>query len=554
MKMIKRTTSGRRLGNKVPARVLSVTLSSTLIILPVSFFPTCTAFAQNVTTVTSTPIRKHLGSSLSTDLTGCKQCHKAEVEGYERSAMAHSLRAGGQEPVGSVEIPDGKITVESSTEGSWQVLDSGGIRTRFHVDYVIGSGTHANGYLTDIGNHLFQSPIAYYMSRHAYSLAPGFETNPDPDFTRPVTQGCLFCHAGTSAQIIGTRNEFEAKPFSAMGIGCARCHGSPAAHLADPGPGDIINPAKLPNTARDSICEQCHLIGVARVLNPGRIFGDFQAGQNLEDTFTVYRNVLIPGTVGNFRVISQSEQLALSACARNSGGKLWCGTCHDPHLNPSQPIAYYRSKCLSCHNTGFPASHPAANSNCIGCHMPKRSTTDGGHTTFTDHRIQRRPEPQLAITDDTDIAAWRAPSQALQERNLGIAYIEVGMDRRSPRLIVRGYRMLTEVQNEFPRDSELFTWIGNALLIGRQYSEAERAFEIALSLDPNSDLKEANAGQAYAAAGDFEKAKPHLERALQLDPLDLAAATSLIQIYRNEGNTEAADQISNRIKQSIHQN
>jgi hypothetical protein len=61
----------------------------------------------------------------------------------------------------------------SDKAGSWQTLNSHGTTTTYHVDYVIGSGTHASGYMMDLGDHLFQSPVAYYLSRSAYGLAPG---------------------------------------------------------------------------------------------------------------------------------------------------------------------------------------------------------------------------------------------------------------------------------------------------------------------------------------------------------------------------------------------
>ena len=39
-----------------------------------------------------------------------------------------------------------------------------------------------------------------------------------------------------------------------------------------------------------------------------------------------------------------------------------------------------------------------------------------------------------------------APSADLAKRNLGIALIDAGLERRTGKLIVSGYRMLTEVQ------------------------------------------------------------------------------------------------------------
>src|SRR5579863_6805280 len=102
----------------------------------------------------------------------CQFCHPSEVEGYARSAMARSLRSAGQEPDGTVATADAKITMYSSPTGYWQRLESGGDTTNYRIDYVIGSGNHASGYLVDLAGHLFQSPVAYYASRHEYDLAP----------------------------------------------------------------------------------------------------------------------------------------------------------------------------------------------------------------------------------------------------------------------------------------------------------------------------------------------------------------------------------------------
>ena len=65
--------------------------------------------------------------------------------------------------------------------------------------FVIGSGNHAFGFLTQVGDHIFQSPISYYTTRRLWDVAPGYETDPHPDFSRPVTPECLFCHSGKRA-------------------------------------------------------------------------------------------------------------------------------------------------------------------------------------------------------------------------------------------------------------------------------------------------------------------------------------------------------------------
>src|SRR6185437_3039191 len=125
----------------------------------------------------------------------------------------------------------------------------------------------------------------------------------------------------------------------------------------------------------------------------------------------------------------------------------------------------------------FSPSHPNTNSNCIGCHMPRRNAKDGGHTVFTDHRIERRPTVPQDMPQNVDIAAWREPAQEFQKRNLGIAYVNFGAEQRSPAFVVRGYKLLTEVQQQFSNDPGLFTAIGTALLLGKHPEEAEFAFD-----------------------------------------------------------------------------
>ncbi len=482
----------------------------------------------------------------------CIFCHPAEVEGYSRSAMAHSLRRAGEEPEGTVNANGSRITMHSSSEGYWQRWENAGDSKEYRIDYVVGSGIHASGYLVDLGGHLFQSPVAFYTSRKSYDLAPGYENQPDPDFTRPVSEECVLCHSGTALHVAGTLNQYRSPVFTAEAITCERCHGPAEKHLADPRAGTIINPAKLEPVARDSICEQCHLFGAARVINPGKKFSDFVAGQRLEDTFTVYRNSVPAGTsTGAFKVISHVEQLALSACARNSGGRLWCGTCHDPHDKLLQPVQYYRARCLACHASSFPASHPTRESDCLGCHMPRRDAKDGGHTAFTDHRIQRRPETQPDLPPDAGIAAWREPSPELQARNLGIAYIDAGMQRHSSTFIIQGYRTLTGVQRQFTNDGDFFKWIGEALLLGKETSDAKIAFERALQLDPDSALTEASAASPYIQEGNTGRAIDHLERAVSLDPLYLPAASTLIGLYQKEGKTAEAAELSSKISAAM---
>jgi hypothetical protein len=139
----------------------------------------------------------------------------------------------------------------------------------------------------------------------------------------------------------------------------------------------------------------------------------------------------------------------------------------DPMTNRLNRSQYYHARCLSCHTGNFPDSHPDKNSNCLPCHMPRRPAADGGHTAFTDHRIQRRPEVGPDAPSDSGIVAWREAEPNLQKRN--IANMEVGLQRHSSSMIAEGYRHLTEVQQQFANDSEFFKWIGEALLAASKH-------------------------------------------------------------------------------------
>jgi Flp pilus assembly protein TadD len=465
--------------------------------------------------------------------------------------MAHSLRRAAREPEGSFTAPSGTVfTIRSGTAGTRQRMEHAGDAVEFAVAYVIGSGGHASGYLIQIGDHLFQSPLCYYTNRRAYGLAPGYERLPDPDFTRPVGEECVLCHAGRALYIAGTVNRYAPPVFTEEAISCDRCHGPVAEHLRRPVPGSIVNPAKLAAAERDSICEQCHLAGVARIPNPGMDLADFRPGQALEEVFTVYTPAQPPGAAHPFKVISHAEQLARSACARNSRGRLWCGTCHDPHPAAVPTLETYNARCNSCHRGKLASSHPIA-VNCVGCHMTRRQAQDGGHTVFTDHRITRRPEPDSAAAQPEELAAWRDPAPALRTRNQALAYLSSGIANRSPAQMVRGYRMLTDVQKASPDDVAVLKAIGRALLLGRQPQEALKAFAAVLRLVPDSAGNEENAGIACLESGRLEDAAAYLERALQLDPLLLTAATPLEEVYRRQGQSGKAAALADRMRRAI---
>ena len=110
-------------------------------------------------------------------------------------------------------------------------------------------------------DHLYQAPVGFYTTRNAWDFAPGYERDVAPDFTRPITRECLFCHTTSAKLAPASVNRYTEITH---GIQCERCHGDVTSH------DKLVNPAKLAPRLRDSVCEQCHLAGQVRLAQPDR--------------------------------------------------------------------------------------------------------------------------------------------------------------------------------------------------------------------------------------------------------------------------------------------
>jgi hypothetical protein len=355
--------------------------------------------------------------------------------------------------------------VRTDESGMVQRIERGGFDAEYSVDYIIGSGNAALGALVKLGAHLFQPPLTYYAKRGVWDIAPGQERFQHPDFTRPANHECLWCHSGQPQSVPKTINQYREPLFQVEAISCDRCHGPADDHLKSPFANTILNPVDLPPRVRDSVCEQCHLGGRARVLNPDRAFADFQPGMRLEDVFSVYMYDYRRDEE-TFTVVSHFEQLALSECKKASGEQMWCGTCHDPHDKPAEPTAHYRERCQSCHRETLAADHGAPSRDCVSCHMARRRSHDSGHSAFSDHRIAKRPKPEVNKPPrPPPLRAWREPEGTLPRRNLGLANASIGQNHQSMPHLREARRLLSSVRQHYPADSELLNGLGMSLML-----------------------------------------------------------------------------------------
>ena len=460
----------------------------------------------------------------------CARCHPAETAAFARSPMGNSIGAPSVFSEGRIVHALSGSTLSIKAHGSQleHKLERRGLVAKYQVAYSVGAGLVGYSYIVRLGRFLYQSPASYYTQTKKWDLTPGYETETHVDFTQQISSSCLFCHTGSLNLVKGTRNQFEDPPFTA--ISCDRCHGSPAAHLKNPVPGSIVNPARLPASQRDSVCEQCHLEGAVRILNPGRDWWSFQPGENTESVFVTYLGNAAPGTL---RAVSQSELLARSQCAQQSGGRLWCGTCHNPHASESNRAAAVRHVCLSCHAGLFAEGRHQAAAECVSCHMPRLRPTNVAHSAITDHSIPRvkRSQP-LAVDVDSTPKPWREPDPGLVSRDLGLAYFDLAVTTHTGPDLNRAYDILAHLSPQQRQESIVEADLASILLADGRSELALRLYSRAAQQDPSNARYAYCLGAALGRAGKTADAIQELRRSIALDPSQRDPYLALSDLYK----------------------
>lgn len=415
----------------------------------------------------------------------------------------------------------GKLFLEFQQTGSDAV-------TRRELAYFAGSGATARSYLIDVDGFLFEAPATFYSGARQWALSPGYGQYRYPFLTRAIAPGCLECHATGVRPVSGTQNGYQSPPFLEGGVGCERCHGPGARHAASGRASDIVNPASLAREERDSVCAQCHLSGEIRVDRAGKSMSDFAAGEKLSDYAVAFVRASLPGagSVG-MKVTSHVENLAQSACSRSSGGRLWCGFCHDPHFSPApaEKAAYFRAKCQTCHAPSTCRRGP----DCIACHMPASAVRDAPHVVFTDHSIPRRPVPRNGTpAADTPLVAFgAAPSDA---RDQGLAYAIVALRERNAIYSGRAFDLLRNAERQNPDDPQTLAYLADLYHARHDDRTAAMLYQRLYRIDPSQSSAPMNLGAYAMEQGRNEEAIPLFQQALRISPglvlvrLDLAVA------------------------------
>lgn len=469
----------------------------------------------------------------------CAACHPKETAAYVKSSMGNSIATPSAMAGGHITSNASRIEISIAERQGHMIhsLTTNGLTAEHPIAYQVGAGKVGYTYIVRIGDYFFESPASWYR-QHGWDVSPGYQHMASVDFDRLVDSDCLFCHAD-NAKFLGSDGR-RVSGAAVQAIGCNRCHGPGDDHVKQPSAKNIVNPSKLGQRARNSICEQCHLEGETRLLNPGKTWQDFHPGEELEHTAATY---LLSQNGQEVRAVSQVEQLALSKCVRASGGKLWCATCHNPHGAAANRASEIRDICMSCHPALSKATHPVIKE-CVGCHMPRLTPDDIPHSASTDHRIVRRPAPLPKPENvKVEIAAWQEPPAEFRARDLALAELVIGGTNGLQSLRESGVKLVEALPQ---RDKENDPAVLSSLVsIGLQRRELEQAVAFArraIDLQPDSGFASLNLALALQNSGDDAGAERQLLHTIELDPSLQGAWTNLAFLYQRQG--RQADKIA----------
>jgi len=318
----------------------------------------------------------------------CASCHPKETRSHDRSRHARTFHRG--RGLFDLPLPDRPLAdpvVPQVTHTFKRDHERIRVETRVDdrvfetiVEYAFGARDRTVTMLGEDAEKKHRTlRLSSYHAAKGVSWVPTLDDVPesdpvanargDPIDVRDGVVRCLYCHVTNSRDFREPPLETGIAPTATdRAIGCERCHGPGANHLAAIKAGfpdrAIVNTGTASSSVIVKQCADCHMVGMAS-----------QVKSEPHDP----RHVRSPGLT-----------LTFSRCYTESSGGMSCLTCHNPHSDDEGPAAFYETKCLTCHsqrNATQSACRVNPLNNCLHCHMPK-VPVEILHTSLTDHYIR----------------------------------------------------------------------------------------------------------------------------------------------------------------------
>ncbi|HXA49952.1 MAG TPA: tetratricopeptide repeat protein [Candidatus Acidoferrum sp.] len=458
----------------------------------------------------------------------CRPCHSAIYDSYSKTGMGRSFGR-------ALVVPRLEEFVHTPSRRSYRIVQredgahlqrteiGGENLLERRIDFAIGSGAHSRTYVhrTSTGA-LMELPVSWYTADGGHwAMSPGYDRPDHSDFRREVTEACLFCHNGYPS---------EANGGLAEGIDCQRCHGPGEDHVKRQGP--ILNPAKLSPGRRMEVCLQCHLESASRTLPDavrrfGRSTFSYRPSEALAN-WQLYFDFVRAADEDRITVNNSAYGLMGSKCFLNSGGRLTCSTCHDPHRAES---AVNSTACRGCHAS----AHTPSTTGCTDCHMPKRRTEDAIHVRMTDHFIRKAPptgDAPLVERHDRQTGPVRLfyPAQ-LPDTPEQRLYVAIATARNSANGSSDASKLAAAIVAVNPAVPEPYIELGDARRLAGDAKGAVAAYRQALDRGNRE-------GRLYVAAGELliqmsrgDEAMQLLESALREGSRDVSLRNTLAVLY-----------------------
>ena len=477
----------------------------------------------------------------------CEPCHKEIFQKYLSTPMARASGGAGENliPGAFVHSASGVEYSVSNPNGqprlTFRSRKDPHISGEYPLSYFLGSGHLGTTYLYELNHYLFESPVAWYAASHGYDMKPGLAEMAQMPPSLPMQSSCLRCHmSAVQPSDPGTINRYSGQPFLHGGITCEACHGDAQRHVNSGGKAAVVNPAHLDPDRRDSVCISCHLEGDISIERAGHSAIDYRPGDSISDYLAFY---VYSGNNMTARGVSEVEQFSQSTCKRMSGDKMSCTSCHDPHVTPApeQRVAFFRAKCLACHNQPqFAAAHHPENPDCTSCHMRHTGAENIPHVAWTDHRILKLPAPPDTPTEHPQ-SAELSPilSPGATRRDLAMAYYQAVLEGNQS-VEPKAWELLQEQRSAMANDERALVAFGNLSAERGESQAAEAAFQQVLKLDPRDLTALSNLGILHAKQGNLPSAISLLQSAFSTNQDIAGLAMNLARVQCMAGDAAGA--------------